>query len=187
MKNDSSKIEKALLVCAKIHQIASIIGVALIFLCFVRLAIIQESFLLFAAGSLVSAGCAITWYFGYWLICGFAEVVKNSAEIKNSIKFAFKDNIEHGKSEEKRVFEEKERIRKAEEEKLRLLAEQAEQERKAKFQAYWMSHAEERKALLEKKKEAELKLKELGSLASDERKILTDLIQAIDEELTKER
>ena len=62
-----------------------------------------------------------------------------------------------------------------------------ERERKHRIDTYWNEHKEEKDALCAKKKEAEEKLGKISTLAPEERKAIQNLIQAIDEELTKNR
>ena len=79
--------------------------------------------------------------------------------------------------------------RKAEEEvrKKKAMEEAAERVRKERYTAYWEAHREDWDALIQKKAEAEEKLKELSPLAREERKTIQDLIRAIEDELSRDR
>ena len=59
--------------------------------------------------------------------------------------------------------------------------------REKRFDDYWEAHAEEKAALLAKRAEAQNALKSIGSLATEERAKLQNIIAAIDAELTKDR
>lgn len=140
-----------------------------------------------------------------WFIYAFAELLEQTKEISNTLKIGHakdltdfeakrkederqeKEKAERQKEEMCRIEEEKkqkaEKLRQAEEAKRH----QAEEERIAKIAAYWEKHPEEYKALIEKRINAETQLKKVSGLAAPQRKQLQDLIQAIDEELKKDR
>lgn len=90
--------------------------------------------------------------------------------------------MERIKAETARIQAEKER-EEAEAREAALAAE----EQFERNEQYWNEHKEEKEALCAKKKEAEEKLGKISTLAPEERKAIQNLIQAIDEELTKNR
>ncbi len=61
-----------------------------------------------------------------------------------------------------------------------------EDERQARITAYWQEHAEERKALFEKKAAARAALGQKG-ISKEQKRELSDLISSIDYELSRER
>lgn len=63
----------------------------------------------------------------------------------------------------------------------------AERAKEARVAAYWEKHPEEFEALAEKRAEAKEKLSKISALAPEQKQQLRDLIQAIDDELNKDR
>lgn len=80
----------------------------------------------------------------------------------------------------------KEAERQAEEER-KAREQQIAMEKEERFNLYWKEHADERTALINKKNEAAQKLNEIGGLAIAEKRALQDLVNSIEDELTKER
>ena len=147
-----------------------------------------------------------------WGIYAFAEILESVKSIKQSMEetnYTLKlgyaqdiknDNIrrekeqkaaaEKAKIEQERIMlaeqerkEKEEQIKKENEEKARRIA----KDKQDRIDAYWEKNIEEKKALISKKQNAEEKLKKISSLATEERKQLQHLIDAIEEELTKDR
>lgn len=79
------------------------------------------------------------------------------------------------------------KLRAEEEEAARKAAEAAEEEKRARYEHYWAEHSEERVALEKKRAEAQEKIRLLGRSAKEEREKIQDFINAIDDELKKER
>ena len=136
-----------------------------------------------------------------WFIQAFAEITESVKKITDSTKqtneilqTAFAENIsEEKKKTHKLLLAEAEAARIAAEKKAeaeRVLAAKQRaifEEKQQRYKAYWAEHADERAALLAKRREAEDALKSVGSLAGKEREQLQKLIGSIDEELNKER
>lgn len=129
-----------------------------------------------------------------WFIYGFAELLENTKEMNRILKIGYAEDIskdaEQKQEAERRLAEEEEVLRQRNAEAQRIAEQQlkeAEAAKQARIVAYWEKHPDEQKALLEKRIDAENRLKEMGRLAGKQRKALQDLIQAIDEELMKDR
>lgn len=126
-----------------------------------------------------------------WPIYAFAEIVEGIKETNKTLKYIFQDDIrkyqsiEHEQEFQRRKaeYERAEAIRQKEQERQeaeRLAKEQKEE----RIAAYWTEHAEEKKALLDKKSKAEALLEQVSG---QERDTLQELIRSIDYELTKDR
>lgn len=121
------------------------------------------------------------------VIYAFAEILENLKSINYNTKAGFAKEVydydvamqQEREAQEKKVAEEAEAAYEAE----RI----AEEVAARRFADYWSKHAEEKVALLEKKRIAEEKLNELGNFAIEERKAIRSLIHSIDEELNKPR
>ena len=129
-----------------------------------------------------------------WFIYAFAEILEYTKKTSETLALAFAQNVadEQKKAEEARIAQERQRQKELEKERLeaeRRIQEamEKERERKHRIDTYWNEHKEEKDALCAKKKEAEEKLGKISTLAPEERKAIQNLIQAIDEELTKNR
>jgi len=107
-----------------------------------------------------------------------ADFVQKKTDILYRISLAINPKFEQELAE-KRAEEEAEVAIQA--------AEALEQEKLERFAQYWLEHSEEKAALEKKRTEAEEKLHLLGSSAKAEREQIQRLIDAIDEELTRER
>lgn len=132
------------------------------------------------------------------IMCAFADVVEDVKATREALcgggnpqilgqedarRMAAREaEAERIKAEAARIQAEKER-KEAEEREAALAAEKQRERNKQ----YWNQHKEEKEALCAKKKEAEEKLGKISTLAPEERKAIQNLIQAIDEELTKNR
>lgn len=119
---------------------------------------------------------------GSWCIYGFGELIESTQETNRLLRTGFSKDI--AQEEEKRQ-EEAAAREKAKKE----LAEQQgrdEAARQARITAYWQEHAEEKKALVDKRAKAVNAL-EAGRISAAQQRELLDLISAIDLELKKER
>lgn len=119
---------------------------------------------------------------GAWLIYGFGELIESTQETNRLLHTGFSKDI--AQEEEKRREEAA-----AQEKAKKELAEQQERKevaRQARITAYWQEHAEEKKALVDKRAEAANAL-EAGGISTAQQQELLDLISAIDLELKKER
>ena len=136
---------------------------------------------------LAGLGVGAIWLLVAWFssltLYAFAEILESVKETNKTLKLGLAQDV---RQEEKSMEEARMAAAKAEQE--RREAERARMDaKKASYDAYWRAHAVERKALEAKKADAERKLKEMGGLATEQRKALQDLIRAIDQELTRDR
>ena len=122
-----------------------------------------------------------------WFMYAFAEITESVKETNKALQLAFERNIAEAEERHREEAEARDEEAKAEAEKTAAEAEAAEAARKKRFDDYWETHAEEKAALLAKKREMEEALKSAKGIARQERKRLQDLIRSIDEELSKER
>ena len=107
---------------------------------------------------------------GMWFIYGFGELIENSGKTNQLLQKLQKGN-------------EAAQVEAAQ----KLLEQQLEEdERQARITAYWQEHAEERKALFEKKAAARAALGQKG-ISKEQKRELSDLISSIDYELSRER
>lgn len=106
------------------------------------------------------------------------EFSEKKAEILNRISIAINPDY---------VRERVEKLKEEEAAAALKAAEELEQKKLERFAAYWLEHAEEKDALEKKRAMATEKLGMLGNSAKEERKKIQDLIDAIDEELTRDR
>ena len=107
---------------------------------------------------------------GMWFISGFGELIENSRKTNQLLQKLQKGN-------------EAAQVEAAQ----KLLEQQLEEdERQARITAYWQEHAEERKALFEKKAAARAALGQKG-ISKEQKRELSDLISSIDYELSRER
>ena len=107
---------------------------------------------------------------GMWFIYGFGELIENSGKTNQLLQKLQKGN-------------EAAQVEAAQ----KLLEQQLEEdERQARITAYWQEHAEERKALFEKKAAARAALGQKG-ISKGQKRELSDLISSIDYELSRER
>ena len=174
------KVENKLKVFAGVNFACSII--IAIFMLFVVLFEISDG----ADGLgvlLLVLGCGLAVYAllgTCWFIYAFAEILECTKKTSETLALAFAQNVadEQKKAEEARIAQERQR-----QQELALAAEKQRERNKQ----YWNEHKEEKEALCAKKKEAEEKLGKISTLAPEERKAIQNLIQAIDEELTKNR
>lgn len=130
-----------------------------------------------------------------------AEIAESEKEtcaaikkINATLELVLRNDVERATAEVEQEEIRKRRIeeamqRKAEEEvrKQQEMKEAAERLKKERYTAYWEDHKEDWDALIQKKEEAESKLKELSPLAREERKTIQDLIRAIEDELSRDR
>ena len=107
---------------------------------------------------------------GMWFIYGFGELIENSGKTNQLLQKLQKGN-------------EAAQVEAAQ----KLLEQQLEEDvRQARITAYWQEHAEERKALFEKKAAARAALGQKG-ISKEQKRELSDLISSIDYELSRER
>ena len=107
---------------------------------------------------------------GMWFIYGFGELIENSGKTNQLLQKLQKGN-------------EAAQVEAAQ----KLLEQQLEEdERQARITADWQEHAEERKALFEKKAAARAALGQKG-ISKEQKRELSDLISSIDYELSRER
>ncbi len=107
---------------------------------------------------------------GMWFFYGFGELIENSGKTNQLLQKLQKGN-------------EAAQVEAAQ----KLLEQQLEEdERQARITAYWQEHAEERKALFEKKAAARAALGQKG-ISKEQKRELSDLISSIDYELSRER
>ena len=107
---------------------------------------------------------------GMWFIYGFGELIENSGKTNQLLQKLQKGN-------------EAAQVEAAQ----KLLEQQLEEdERQARITAYWQEHAEERKALFEKKAAARAALGQKG-ISKEQKRELSDLISSLDYELSRER
>ena len=122
-----------------------------------------------------------------WFMRAFAEITESVKATNKALQLTFERNIADAEENHRKEAEERAAAAKAEEEKLEAEIAAAEAARKKRFDDYWESHQEEAKALIAKKEEATTALNSLSGLAAEERAKLQKIIDAIDEELTKDR
>ena len=108
---------------------------------------------------------------GMWFFYGFGELIENSGKTNQLLHKLQKGN---------------EAAQVAAAQKLLELQQLGEDERQARITAYWQEHAEERKALFEKKAAARAALGQKG-ISKEQKRELSDLISSIDYELSRER
>ena len=107
---------------------------------------------------------------GMWFFYGFGELIENSGKTNQLLQKLQKGN-------------EAAQVEAAQ----KLLEQQLEEdERQARITAYWQEHAEERKAIFEKKAAARAALGQKG-ISKEQKRELSDLISSIDYELSRER
>lgn len=197
----SENVEHTLRNLGSITVVIGIIESFLLFCYFIFLYSESESGTILIVGIITTATTVFMTILSGCLIYALAQITEETKRtsratdaISNTISIIYRNDLQRAAEEKRKAQEEQERQKK-EKERLELeefrkwkeAKEAEEAEKKERFTAYWMEHTEDRKALLAKKSEAEEKLKEIGPLAKEERKAIQDLIQAIDEELTRER
>lgn len=122
------------------------------------------------------------------------ETKRFMQDMKQTLTLGLNKNIRETVEEQEKVAaetrqkerEEREKQWKKEQER-RERERTAEQSRKQRIEEYWAAHSEEKQALVAKKAEAEMKLKQLGALAGEEKKTIQEIIRKIDFELTRDR
>ncbi len=107
---------------------------------------------------------------GMWFIYGFGELIENSGKTNQLLQKLQKGNEAAQMEAEQKLLEQQ----------------LEEDERQARITAYWQEHAEERKALFEKKAAARAALGQKG-ISKEQKRELSDLISSIDYELSRER
>ena len=115
-----------------------------------------------------------------WFMYAFAEITESVKETNKALQLTFERNISVAEEKHKKEAE-------AAAEAARRASEEKKAARKKRFDDYWEAHAEEKAALLAKRAEAQNALNSIGSLATEERTKLQNIINAIDAELTKDR
>ena len=126
-------------------------------------------------------------YISSWGIYAFAEILESVKETNRTLRLGLKQDVlaeENREAQEKKARADAERMAQREREEAKRMAEQAKYER---INSYWTNHAEEHKALLMKKQEAEKALAAAGNMAGAQKQQLQTLIASIDDELTKDR
>ncbi len=122
-----------------------------------------------------------------WFMYAFAEITESVKETNKALQLTFERNIADAEEKHRKDAEAKAEKAKAEADKAAAEAAAAEAARKKRFDDYWDSHQDEAKALIAKKEEATTALNSISGLATEERAKLQNIIDAIDEELTKDR
>lgn len=126
-----------------------------------------------------------------WGIYATAELLENIKEMNRTLKVGCTENfIKKAKQQTKqeRVMQDED-ARPKEEETVRKTKEQhqVDDSKLTRISEYWDQHPEELQALAEKRAEAKEKLSKISALAPEQKQQLRDLIQAIDDELNKDR
>lgn len=122
-----------------------------------------------------------------WFMRAFAEITESVKATNKALQLTFERNIADAEEKHRKDAEAKAEKAKAEADKAAAEAAAAEAARKKRFDDYWDSHQDEAKALIAKKEEATTALNSISGLATEERAKLQNIIDAIDEELTKDR
>ena len=126
------------------------------------------------------------------LMCALASIVQSNRITSDIAAYDIRVKL-NSMDKDDPLFQKERAEEEAEKQRMQQEAEIKEKERIEalekfrRFERYWAEHAEDRKSLIEKKKEAEEKLQQISPLAVDERKALQELIKAIEEELEKDR
>ena len=124
----------------------------------------------------------------YWWICFFTSFIGFLLVI--ALPTISKEEQEQARLEaerEERMRAEHKAYLEQQEKERTVLEFRRKEEQQRKIDEYWMQHADEKEALLNKQTQAKEKLKKLNPLATEERQILKKLIDDIDTELTRER
>ena len=193
-RNMFDSVEEKLKSFAKVNFICVVIVAVICFFQFILEAMEYQdgivAFLLFIAYGLIVYVLLATCWFMY----AFAEITESTKKTNEAMRMAFSRSIyeeeqKKREAEEARKAYEYQQQVKALEEQRRRETEEAEikRQKEESRKAYWAAHIEEKNALIAKRDEAEEALRSIGVLATNERKTLQNLIDSINEELTKDR
>lgn len=169
-------VEEKLKVVAKFTVITGIIAGLVLF----SVLVASEHGLI---GLFVGGMCILNYLIIGWFTYGFAELLESNKKAQGVLQVAHKEDIVRENQLQEQIAAQQARA--AEAERLRL-AQEAEAQR-ARNEAYWQEHAQEKEALLAKRAEAVHKLDGMSVLAKEQRGTLSRLIDSIDEELHKNR
>lgn len=172
-------VESKLKTVAKVNFVS---GIIMAFICLIA-AISNE--LLRTAFIVLTAVMIVFGLIGSWLIYGFAEIVESSKEIR---KLASATDFGTVKESEK-LKQEREREAMQRELEAQRRREQQEQERvkKARIDAYWSAHQNDKEKLMAKRAEAERIYNNAKNLDAKTMDKIKALIDSIDYELNRDR
>lgn len=179
-------VEKKLKTYAMVSFVCVILIAVIFFFAFI-LEFLDNGFLTAALSLIVYVSVVYCLLASCWFMHAFAEITESVKATNKALQLTFERNIADAEENHRKEAEERAAAAKAEEEKLEAEIAAAEAARKKRFDDYWESHQEEAKALIAKKEEATTALNSLSGLAAEERAKLQKIIDAIDEELTKDR
>ena len=170
-------VESKLKTVAKVNFVA---GIIMAFICLIA-ALSNE--LLRTAFIVLTAVMIVFGLIGSWLIYGFAEIVESSKEIR---KLASATDFGTVKESEK-LKQEREREAMQRELEAQRRREQQERVKKARIDAYWSAHQNDKEKLMAKRAEAERIYNNAKNLDAKTMDKIKALIDSIDYELNRDR